>query len=176
MPSRLARATYGSLSWRSSQRFCETLRFFRLFSRTASGRSSRERSRGLPCAPSIHCRVRHHLHQHALAQPAIRDAQARARNTRRIASWMAQTPAPDRRARCRCRGSPHPLVVAHRAQLIEHRRHLVVDHPAAVDLAAIVALEAQMDARDGGHGAGVPRRCIRPRSMRRNVRRRSGAT
>ena len=102
-PSRLARATYGSLSWRSSQRFCETVRFFFDFSRTVSGRSLTHAHGRRPAAQTSSARIS--SHQHALAQAAVGDAQPLARETRGGSppGWRSRR-APDRRARRRCRG------------------------------------------------------------------------
>ena len=74
-------------------------------------------------------------------------------NARRIASRMAQ-PASTRSARSRAdAGIGDALLVAHREQLLDHAGDLTVAHPAAVDLAAVVALQPEMDAGDRGHGA-----------------------
>ena len=96
----------------------------------------------------------HHLHQHALAQPAVGDAHPPAREftpdriqdgaagEHKIGALGADA------------GIGDALLVAHGDQPIDHGSRLRVRHPAAVDAAAVVALEIEMHARDGGHGAG----------------------
>ena len=96
----------------------------------------------------------HHLHQHALAQAAIRDPQPRQR--KRIANGIE-----NRAARQHQIGALNAdavvvgaLLIAHREQAGDRRGDVGVVHPDAVDPAAIVARQIEVDAGERGHGAG----------------------
>jgi hypothetical protein len=96
---------------------------------------------------------RHHLHQHAFAQAAIGDAQPLAREG--AADRLQDGAAGEHQigALGADAGVGDAALVAHGEQPLDHTADLAVAHPAAVDAAALVARQFEIDARDRGHRA-----------------------
>src|SRR5262245_4625214 len=158
-PSRLARATYGSLSCRSSQSLDDSDRPLPDLTRTLRGRllgaafmgSPRKNprlDRGAPCLAVPHAVLAHHLHQHAFAQPAVGDAQPLTRKCLADRVKNGATREHEVGAVGADTGIGDEIFVAPAQQALDHARHLLVHHPAAVDPAPLVAPELEMDAGD----------------------------
>ena len=96
-----------------------------------------------------HAVLAHHLHQHALAQAAVGDAQPLARE--RAADRFQDGAAGEHQvgALGADAGVGDAVLVAHGEQPLDHAGDLAVAHPAAVDAAALVARQLEIDAGDG---------------------------
>src|SRR6202046_1476481 len=100
---------------------------------------------------SPHAVLAHHLDQHAFAQAAIGDAQARAREG--AANGVEDGAAGEHQvgALAADAGIGSAFVEAHVYELPDHARNLVVGEPAAVDAPAVVSLEVEKHAGNRGH-------------------------
>ena len=120
----------------------------------------------------------HHLDQHALAQAAVGDAQARQREgvadrVENGAAGQHQIGALDADAIV-----VGALLVAHAEQPLDDGGDVGIVHPDAVDAAAVVARQIEMDAGQRRHGArraeqvhvAADRRRARPRTARHAAR------
>src|SRR5436309_10453506 len=147
-PSRLACATYGSLSWRSSQSFEDSLRLPPVLTVTCSRPVV---SLAIMRLSADHAVLAHHFHQHSLAQPAIGNAQSRQR--KRIADGVE-----DRAAGQHQIGALHAdasvigaLLIAHAEQARDGRGDIRVIQPDPIDPSAIVSREIEMNTGERGH-------------------------
>ena len=101
-----------------------------------------------------HAVLAHHLHQHAFAQAAVGDAQPLARKG--AADRFENGAAGEHQigALRADAGVGDAVLVAHGEQPLDHGRDLCIVHPAAVDAAALVARQFEIDAGDRRHRAG----------------------
>src|SRR5262249_26720768 len=114
----------------------------------------------------------HQLHQNALAQAAVGDAQALARKgtpdrleDRAAGEHEVGALGADARVR-------DALGVARGDEMIEHAGNLGFRHPAAVDVAPLVARQLEMHAGDRRHGPGGAEQMRSFEAKTRAVRRR----
>src|SRR5690349_20157080 len=121
--------------------------------------NARARTHDSPRAAAVetalpHAILAHHLHQHALAQPAIGDAQPPAREGASHGIEDGAAGEHEIGALGTDAGVGDAILIAPVEQPLDHRGHLDIGQPAAVDPAAVITLEIKEHARDGGHRAG----------------------
>src|SRR5437763_4692456 len=149
-PSRLACATYGSLSWRSSQSFEDSLRLPPVLTVTCSRPVV---SLAIMRLSADHAVLAHQFHQHSLARPAIGDTQSRQR--KRVAYSVKY------RAACQHQiGALHAdaivvgsLLIAHAEQARDGRRDVCIVQPYPIDPSAIVSRQIEMNTGERRHRA-----------------------
>src|SRR6266536_171189 len=106
------------------------------------GRAWSRRPR-LACPDAV---LAHHLHQHSLAQPAVGDAQPAARERAADGVENGATGEHEIGAFGTDAAVGNAVFVAPAQQAVDHPGYLIVDHPTAVDAAALVARQFEMDA------------------------------
>src|SRR4029453_7687999 len=95
--------------------------------------------------------VAHHLHQHAFAQPAVGDPQPLTGKRAADGVENCATGEHEVGALGADAGVGDTIFVAPAQQTFDHARHFVVDHPAAIDAAALVTSELEVHTGDRGY-------------------------
>src|SRR5262249_27462757 len=98
----------------------------------------------------------HHLYQHAFAQSPVGHPQSLTREGAADGVENGATGKHEGGPRGTDASIGHAIFVAQGQQAFDHARHLIIDHPAAVDPATLVTPQLEMDAgdrRDRARGA-----------------------
>src|SRR5262249_24250818 len=93
----------------------------------------------------------HHLHQHAFAQAAVGDPYSLAGKGAAVRAENRATGENEAGTLGPSPGIAAPIFIAPTQQPRDPPRHFIVGHPAAIDTAALVTSEFEMDAGDGGY-------------------------